>query len=178
MITCRSQKMESFINLLFNYFNRQMMAGSVESAEKSTTRPAHCLSLCHLFSTSPSVKMVSPKHFLEFKFPINKCLYWFILITNCYILCFDNYHRSYAPTESRWFKKYFVCLYRKGNNSGMNHSDDAVILIHGGLTLLNFMGTPCPLNKLWNTSLSMKENESAKFSFPQTGWKSWKSTKP
>lgn len=52
-----------------------MMAGSVESAEKSTTRPAHCLSLCHLFSTSPSAKMVSPKHFLEFKFPINKCLY-------------------------------------------------------------------------------------------------------
>lgn len=131
--------MESFRNLLFNYFNRQMMAGSVESAEKSTTQPAHCLSLCHLFSTSPSAKMVSPKHFLEFKFPINKCLYWFTLITNCYILCFVDFHRSFAPTESRWFKKYFVCLYRKRNNSGM--SDDAVISMHG-FTILDFMEDP------------------------------------
>lgn len=155
--------MESFRNLLFNYFNRQMMAGSVESAEKSTTQPAHCLSLCHLFSTSPSAKMVSPKHFLEFKFPINKCLYWFTLITNCYILCSVDFHRSFAPTESRWFKKYFVCLYRKRNNSGM--SNDAVISMHG-FTLLDFMGIPYPLNKLCNTSLFMKENESTKFAFP------------
>lgn len=115
------------------------MAGSVESAEKSTTQPAHCLSLCHLFSTSPSAKMVSPKHFLEFKFPINKCLYWFTLITNCYILCSVDFHRSFAPTESRWFKKYFVCLYRKRNNSGM--SDDAVISMHG-FTILDFMEDP------------------------------------
>lgn len=115
------------------------MAGSVESAEKSTTQPAHCLSLCHLFSTSPSAKMVSPKHFLEFKFPINKCLYWFTLITNCYILCSVDFHRSFAPTESRWFKKYFVCLYRKRNNSGM--FNDAVISMHG-FTILDFMEDP------------------------------------
>lgn len=119
------------------------MAGSVESAEKSTTQPAHCLSLCHLFSTSPSAKTVSPKQFLELKFPISKCVFWFTLKTNCYILCFDDFHRSFAPTESRWFKKYFVCLYRKRNNSGM--SDDAVISMHG-FTLWDFMEDPLILS--------------------------------
>lgn len=34
VIICRFQKMEFFINFLFNYFNRQMMVGLVESVEK------------------------------------------------------------------------------------------------------------------------------------------------
>lgn len=34
VIICRFQKMEYFINFLFNYFNRQMMVGLVESVEK------------------------------------------------------------------------------------------------------------------------------------------------
>lgn len=44
-------------------------------------------------------------------------------------------------------------------------SDDAVISMHG-FTILDFMGIPYPLNKLCNTSLFMKENESTKFAFP------------
>lgn len=34
VIICRFQKMEFFKNFLFNYFNRQMMVGLVESVEK------------------------------------------------------------------------------------------------------------------------------------------------
>lgn len=113
-----------------------MMVGLVESVEKLIILLVYCFFLCYFFLIFFLAKMVSLKYFLEFKFFINKCLYWFILIINCYILYFDDFYRFFVLIEFRWFKKYFVCLYRKRNNLGM--FDDVVILMYGFI-ILDFM---------------------------------------